>query len=139
VSSVEDERRVRVAPGVRVPGAGDLADGELRAVTAGGRKLVVARVGDQRYACANRCPHYGIRLSDGHLEGSVLECRWHHWRFDLATGCVDAEESTLATIETYAVDVDGDDLVVRTTPRTRFTERPERPDGDGTGGGANGG
>ena len=108
---------------IRVVGAGDLADGEVRAITAGGRKLVVIRVGDERLACANRCLHLGVRLSDGHLDGSVIECRWHHWRFDLADGSVDAEESPYATFVTHRVVADGDDLLIDPTPRTRLAER----------------
>lgn len=120
---------------IRVAGEGDLADGELRAVQAGGRKLVVVRVGDERWACANRCPHYGVRLSEGHLKGSVVECRWHHWKMDLATGSVEAEDSPLRSFETYRVLADGDDLLVDPRPRTRVC----RADDEAAHGGCEGG
>jgi nitrite reductase/ring-hydroxylating ferredoxin subunit len=109
---------------VRLPGAATLADGEKRGVWAGGRNYVVARVGDDRYACLNRCPHLGIRLSGGRLDGSILECRWHHWRLDLDTGAIDAAESPFATFETYDVTVDGDDLVIAGEPKTRLRRLP---------------
>lgn len=105
---------------VRLPGAATLADGKLRGVLAGGRHYLIARVGDRWYATLNRCPHLGIRLTGGRLDGPVLECRWHHWRLNLSTGEIDAEESPFATFETYEVSVDGDDLLVAATPTTRL-------------------
>jgi nitrite reductase/ring-hydroxylating ferredoxin subunit len=116
---------------IRVRGGGDLADGELRSVQAGGRNLAVVRVGDERFACANRCLHYGVRLSDGRLEGSVVECRWHHWRYDLATGSVQGEcdsdcggdTSPFSSFETYRVFAQGDDLLVDPVPRTPLRKR----------------
>lgn len=108
---------------VRVPGAADLADGEVRAATAGGRKVVVVRVGDERFASENRCLHLGVRLSDGHLDGTVLECRWHHWRFDFDSGAVDAADGSFESFTTYPVSVDGADLLIDPRPRTRVRRR----------------
>lgn len=104
---------------IRVSGVGDLVDGEVRAITVRGRKLVLIRHGDDRYATPNRCSHLGVRLSDGHLCGSVVECRWHHWRFDLADGSVDGEDPIIASFETYIVHNDGDDLLIDPRPRRR--------------------
>lgn len=109
---------------IRVPGAADLADGERRAVFAAGRHYLLLRVGEKRYACPNRCPHFGIKLTAGRLEGSVLECRWHHWRLDFDTGAVEAEDATFATFETYAVTVDGMDLLIAAERRTALAPLP---------------
>ena len=114
--------------GVRIAGAANLADGELRAFQAGGRRWVVIRIGDDRYACENKCPHYGVRLANGHLEGSVLECRWHHWRLDLSNGSIEAPDSPFESFETFDVQVDGVDLIISTTPRTRLRLRPPGSD-----------
>lgn len=105
----------------RVPGGvAILADRPLRPVQVAGRKLVVARVGESYYACPNRCPHFGIQLAGGRLEGHILECKWHHWRFDLSNGHIDAEESEFETTETYEVIRDGADLLISVEPRTRL-------------------
>jgi nitrite reductase/ring-hydroxylating ferredoxin subunit len=112
-------------PPIRVPGAADLADGERRAVFVGGRHYLILRVGDNRWASPNRCPHFGIKLTAGRLEGSVLECRWHHWRFDFDTGGVEAEDATFATFETHEVTVDGADLLIAQERRTSLTPLPE--------------
>lgn len=72
--------------------------GPLEALAAAGRRLLrhegrqVALFhssdnGRERVlACANACPHEGYPLSEGTLEGCVLTCNWHNWKFDLASG-----------------------------------------------------
>ncbi len=51
-----------------------------------GRQILPLHNGKDIFACANRCPHEGYPLSEGSLQGSVLTCNWHNWKFDLATG-----------------------------------------------------
>ena len=110
--------------GGRVPDAEQPADGGRRAVAVGGRRLVIVRSGDERFACEDRCLHAGIRLSNAIQRDTVLECRWHHWKYDLRTGRVDAEDSPLECFTTYPVRVDGGDLVIDPTPRTRIRRKP---------------
>lgn len=47
-----------------------------------GEPLVLFRDGEGR-ACAlvDRCPHRGVRLSLGRVEGGCIECPFHGWRF----------------------------------------------------------
>ncbi len=52
-----------------------------------GRDIIVARLGaDEFRAIAAECPHQGLPLIDGELEGNLLTCWAHRWQFDLATG-----------------------------------------------------
>ncbi len=53
---------------VEVAVIGELRDGSVKGVSAGGRRLLVARVGDSYYAVDDVCPHMGARLSEGKLE-----------------------------------------------------------------------
>src|ERR1700694_5473510 len=42
------------------------------------------------FAMRDSCPHRGIPLSYGRLDGKVVECCYHGWRFDACTGqCVE--------------------------------------------------
>ncbi|MBK9259553.1 MAG: Rieske (2Fe-2S) protein [Polyangiaceae bacterium] len=34
----------------------------------------------------NRCPHEGYPLAQGKLDGCVLTCAWHNWKFDVTDG-----------------------------------------------------
>jgi len=41
---------------------------------------------DEHLLCAITCPHRGMPLSCGQLDGAQLECSYHGWRFDVHTG-----------------------------------------------------
>jgi nitrite reductase/ring-hydroxylating ferredoxin subunit len=110
--------------GGRVPDAERPPDGGRRAVTVGGRRFVIVRSGDERFACEDSCLHVGIRLSTAIQRDTVLECRWHHWKYDLRTGTVDAEDSPFDAFTTYPVRVEGGDLVIDPLPRTRIRRKP---------------
>ncbi len=59
------------------------------AVVVGDREFAVFPTpgGSSPYrAVVNSCPHAGASLHDGDLEGCVIACLWHGWRFDLETG-----------------------------------------------------
>ncbi|HYG10195.1 MAG TPA: FAD-dependent oxidoreductase [Pyrinomonadaceae bacterium] len=68
----------------------DLRDGEMKEVSAGQTKILLARVGDDFYAVSPTCPHYGAPLVEGTLCGSRVMCPWHHACFNVTTG--DMEE-----------------------------------------------
>ena len=59
---------------IQVGTISDLTDGSMKEVTAQGRPILLARVGDKFYAADNICPHMGARLSQGTLQGSVVTC-----------------------------------------------------------------
>ncbi len=110
---------------VEVAKAGELVDGSMKQVSAGGREILVARVGDTYYSADNRCPHMGGNLSQGTLEGTIVSCPRHHSQFDLTDGHVvrwtDWTGILLATgkllkaprrIETHEVKQEGDSILV---------------------------
>lgn len=63
--------------------------GDRTVVELEGKRILLLRVGDDVHAFDNACPHEGNPLVEGEVLGDVLECAYHGWRFDLATGsCV---------------------------------------------------
>ena len=66
----------------------ELKNGRMRAVSAAGREILLARVGDQYYAVDGRCPHMKGNLSQGKLEGTVVTCPLHGSQFDISNGQV---------------------------------------------------
>jgi nitrite reductase (NADH) small subunit len=70
----------------RVAEAGDLADGQGRVVDVAGRTLAIFNVGGTFYAIDNVCPHRGGPLGEGDVEGAIVVCPWHGWRWDVTTG-----------------------------------------------------
>jgi 3-phenylpropionate/trans-cinnamate dioxygenase ferredoxin component len=66
----------------------ELKSGTMKAVIAGGREILLARVGDKYYAVDGRCPHMKGNLSQGKLEGIVVTCPLHGSQFDISNGRV---------------------------------------------------
>lgn len=61
--------------------------GKMRQAMLLGEPLVIGRDTQGRaFAMRDSCPHRGMPLSCGHLEGSLLECSYHGWRFDVHNG-----------------------------------------------------
>jgi nitrite reductase/ring-hydroxylating ferredoxin subunit len=76
-------------------------------VDAGDREIVVLRVAGELHAFDNACPHQGNPLVEGEVFGDVLECAYHGWRFDLATGaCLAGDEPA----RRYEVELAGGEL-----------------------------
>jgi 3-phenylpropionate/trans-cinnamate dioxygenase ferredoxin subunit len=66
----------------------ELKSGTMKVVSAGGREILLTRVGDKYYAADNRCPHMKGDLSRGKLEGTVITCPVHGSQFDISNGHV---------------------------------------------------
>jgi 3-phenylpropionate/trans-cinnamate dioxygenase ferredoxin subunit len=67
-----------------VIGGNGLENGQMKMFNMGKRLFLLVRVGDDFYAADNRCPHMGVRLSEGTLEKTIVTCPHHHSQFDLA-------------------------------------------------------
>jgi 3-phenylpropionate/trans-cinnamate dioxygenase ferredoxin subunit len=65
---------------------GEFKEGTMKKVMAGGKEVLLARVGDRYYAIGNRCPHMGGDLSAGKIEGNIVTCPRHRAQFDVTDG-----------------------------------------------------
>ena len=104
---------------LRVAGVGDLAPGRIAPIEAAGRKLLLARVGDEYFAAQRKCPHLGFNLCRGSLDGAAIVCPLHKARFDLATGAVERDPKLLFLamkakndLAVYPVRIEGEDILV---------------------------
>jgi 3-phenylpropionate/trans-cinnamate dioxygenase ferredoxin subunit len=102
-----------------------LADGGMKVASLDGHEMLVAHAGEEYFVADARCPHLGGHLAEGILEGTIVTCPRHHSQFDLRDGRVvrwtDWQGATLGVakllrhprpLRTYAVKVEGDDLLV---------------------------
>lgn len=55
----------------------------LHPVTVERRRLVVARLGGKLYAFDALCPHAQGPMERSEVEGAIVSCPLHAWRFDL--------------------------------------------------------
>ena len=97
---------------VRVASARDIPAGEMLGVQAGGKQIAVFHLEDGGWAAIdNVCTHAFALLTDGWLDGAVIECPLHAARFDVTTGKVlgpPADED----LATYPVRLDGDAVML---------------------------
>jgi nitrite reductase/ring-hydroxylating ferredoxin subunit len=98
---------------VRVASVADVAAGDMKPVEVEGHKLAVYHLDDGSWhASDNLCTHADALLTDGWLEGCIVECPLHAGRFDLRNGAGQG-----APIETdltiYPVRVDAGEVFVR--------------------------
>ena len=73
-------------PRVRVAAAREVPPGAGCVVEAGGRTLALFNVDGSYHAIDNACPHRGGPLGDGDLDGPIVSCPWHGWRWDVTSG-----------------------------------------------------
>ena len=90
----------------------DLRDGEMREVSAGDTRILLARVGGEFHAVGATCPHYGAPLAEGALCGTRVVCPWHHACFDVTTGGLE-EPPALDSLPRYEVRVEGGRVLAR--------------------------
>lgn len=97
---------------VRAAGRSDLAEGEVLGVEVASRSIALYATDDGIYATDNICTHAYARLSDGWLDGEVIECPLHAARFDIRTGKV-LDPPATEDLKTYPVRVVGDEIQIR--------------------------
>lgn len=82
----------------------------MHAVYPKGVAMLLVTRGDELYAVANRCAHMACPLAAGRLDGYVLECPCHDWRFDVRDGSL--LEAPEIALQTFPVKVEGDDVFI---------------------------
>ena len=64
----------------------EFVPGRARVVPCGKNAVAVFCDQGEFYAFKDACPHQGHPLHAGRIEGGVLSCPGHNWRFELSTG-----------------------------------------------------
>jgi nitrite reductase/ring-hydroxylating ferredoxin subunit len=80
----------------------DIAEGEILKVETGDLELAVYHVEGAFYVTDNACTHGPGELSEGYLDGHVIECDFHQGCFDIRNGQVVAPPCIVA-LKTYKV------------------------------------
>lgn len=71
---------------IKVGPMGDVVEGEINSYTVGDRIVAVANVDGDLHAFDDVCTHQGCSLSEGEIDGTVVECPCHGSQFDVLTG-----------------------------------------------------
>jgi nitrite reductase (NADH) small subunit len=107
---------VTPADWIRVGDAAAWVKGRGRRVDVAGQPVAVFWDGASWTALDDTCPHMGASLADGRLFGGEIQCSWHEWRYDRATGRCPVR--SWAQVRVHPVRIEGGGVWVR---------RPEPP------------
>ena len=89
----------------------EIPEGTGLCVEAEGKRIALFRLGDDVCAIDDSCPHAEGPLSEGGLEGEVVECPWHGSCFNVRTGGV-LRGPAAESVATYPVRVTGEEVEV---------------------------
>ena len=95
----------------RVASLADLQQDVPTDADAGGTDIVLVRRGDTVHALAGKCPHRGVPMSKGIVDGDTIVCGVHRAAFSLATGEL-LSPPACESLARHAVRIDGDDVHV---------------------------
>jgi nitrite reductase/ring-hydroxylating ferredoxin subunit/Fe-S cluster biogenesis protein NfuA len=91
----------------------DIPQGGIRALALDGENIILSRVGVAITCFQDACAHLGYAISGGEVDGGLVTCPHHGFRYDLASGeCLTAPEVQLRS---HAVRLIGDRVEVRLT------------------------
>ncbi len=90
----------------------DLRDGSMIPGQADGEELVLVRRGDEFFAIAAHCTHYGGPLAEGLVVDDTVRCPWHHACFSLRNGEA-LRAPALNPVPCWRVEKLGDKIFVR--------------------------
>jgi len=91
--------------------AAEVSEGAALKVEAAGLVLAVFNVDGEFYATDDLCTHGPGSLSEGYIEGDVVECNFHNGQFNIRTGEVVAPPCMIP-IKTYPTRVEDGKVVI---------------------------
>jgi nitrite reductase/ring-hydroxylating ferredoxin subunit len=91
--------------------AAEVAPGSVLKVEAEGLAVAVFNVDGTVYVTDDACTHGPGSLSEGFLEGEVIECNFHNGQFNVRTGEV-VSPPCMVPIKTYATMVENGRVLI---------------------------
>ena len=91
--------------------ADEIAPGNALKIEAAGLTLAVFNVDGEFYVLDDQCTHGQGSLSEGYIEGDVVECNFHNGQFNIRTGEV-VSPPCMIPIKTYPTTVENGKVVI---------------------------
>jgi nitrite reductase/ring-hydroxylating ferredoxin subunit/uncharacterized membrane protein len=101
----------------RVMLEGQLTDNMLVKAMAGDTPILLFKRGTTICAISETCSHAGGPLSEGELDGNLVQCPWHASRFDVCTGQVRGGPATMSQVR-YETRIQNGQIEVRRSEDT---------------------
>ena len=91
----------------------DVAPGTALKVETGDLTVAVFNVGGEFYVTDDLCTHGPGSLSEGYIDGDVVECNFHNGQFNIKTGEV-VSPPCMVPIKTYKTVVESGRVLIET-------------------------
>lgn len=83
----------------------EFEEGRIRTARVLARRIAILRRGEDFYAFEADCKHMKQSLGGGIVEGNILTCPAHGWKYDITTGqCLNESWARLKTFEVIVED-----------------------------------
>jgi nitrite reductase/ring-hydroxylating ferredoxin subunit/Fe-S cluster biogenesis protein NfuA len=108
---IDDSDNLEQNGWVQGPSVSELEEGRPVRFSHEEQDVLLVRMDGKVMAFRNQCPHMGMPLDGGLVDGSIINCPWHGFRFDLSTGeCITAPHVQL---EPFPVRVEDQRIWIR--------------------------
>jgi naphthalene 1,2-dioxygenase system ferredoxin subunit len=97
---------------VEIAQVDDISNEEAKSCRVGSVLLALYNVGGTFYATSDVCTHAHAHLSDGYIEGDIVECPLHQGQFHIPSGKAISAPVT-EDLRTYPVKVEGSKVLVQ--------------------------
>ena len=102
---------------VRLAKVSDFTGIRFKAYTIMGRRVAIFREADGSFFASEvSCKHQNADLLTGRIEGDVVTCPRHFWKYNLRTGECLTHNS--AKLRRHALKVEGEDIFVSLSPES---------------------
>jgi nitrite reductase/ring-hydroxylating ferredoxin subunit len=91
----------------------DVEPGNAIKVETGDLSLAVFNVDGDFFVTDDLCTHGPGSLSEGYIEGDVVECNFHNGQFNIKTGEV-VSPPCMVPVKTYRTVIEGDRVFIET-------------------------
>jgi nitrite reductase/ring-hydroxylating ferredoxin subunit len=80
----------------------EFGENNLAEMQIAGKTICIAKIGNELYGCANKCPHASGTMHQGHIDalGNIV-CPLHRYKFNLTNGRNTSGEGYY--LKTYAI------------------------------------
>ena len=101
----------------RVMLEGQLTDNMLVKAMAGDTPILIYKKGNTVCAISETCSHAGGPLSEGEVDGNIVQCPWHGSRFEICSGLVKGGPATISQVR-YETRIQNGQIEVRRSEDT---------------------
>src|SRR6059058_6611604 len=113
ISNPDTREPAAVPTKVELCKADQVAAGTALRVEAAGLTVAVFNVDGQFYVTDDACTHGPGSLSEGYIDGDVVECNFHNGQFDIKTGEI-VSPPCMIPMRTYKTVVENGRVVIET-------------------------